>query len=96
MREEVLELIRLGSMPSEDSADVDVVRKYEELLHQISPPLTTIEASNLLHLFGPDSFFGLAWTLVILIESAPGWPEEVDLPAVDNEWIQLLRIRAAE
>jgi hypothetical protein len=96
MRREVRDLIKLGSMPSEVTADLKTVEKYERLLHRIQPPLTNIEAESLASLFGPDSFYGLAWTLVSLIESAPGWPGRVSLPDSENEWVELLRNRAAK
>ncbi|MDB6032726.1 MAG: hypothetical protein JWM16_3064, partial [Verrucomicrobiales bacterium] len=28
----------------------------------------------LVKVFGPDDYYGLAWSLLHLIESAPGWP----------------------
>lgn len=96
MRKEVRALIKLGPMPSEDMVDIETVDKYEKLLHKIQPPLTIIEAEGVASLFGPDSFYGLAWTLVSLIESAPDWPKNVTLPDIENEWVKLLRDRASK
>jgi hypothetical protein len=94
MRKEVNELIKLGPMPDEEAVEVETVEKYERLLHQIKPPLSNHEAESLIILFGSDSFFGLAWTLVNLIETAPGWPSHVSIPNSENEWVQLLIKRA--
>lgn len=96
MRNEVRELIELGPMPPEEMAEVEIVEMYQKLLHKIRPPLTKMEAERLTSLFGSDSFYGLAWTLVSLIESAPEWHRRVNLPDSENEWIQLLRNRAAK
>jgi hypothetical protein len=38
----------------------------------------------------------MAWTLVHLVESAPGWPLLGQLPDLDNPWITLLRERATK
>jgi hypothetical protein len=50
------------------------------------------EAGALARLFGPDDCFGLAWTLVHLIESAPEYLDH--LPVHENEWISRLRATA--
>jgi hypothetical protein len=44
--------------------------------------------------FGDDDCFGLAWTLLHLIESTPGWPLPAALPDLRNEWVRRLRERA--
>jgi hypothetical protein len=95
MRKAVKEMLRLGPMPAETAADVKTVEQWEKLLHQIQPLVSKHEAEALLIVFGPDSFFGLAWTLVNLIETVPGWHSTVSIPESKNEWIQLLKIRAS-
>jgi hypothetical protein len=95
MRKAVQELLQLGPMPAETAADVETVEEWEKLLHKIQPPVSKHEAEALLLVFGPDSFFGLAWTLVYLIETVPGWHSTVSIPESKNEWIQLLKIRAS-
>jgi hypothetical protein len=95
MRKAVKELLQFGSMPAETAADVETVEEWEKLLHQIQPPITMDEAEALLLIFGTDSFFGLGWTLVNLIETTPGWPSTVHIPESENEWIQLLKLRAS-
>jgi hypothetical protein len=53
------------------------------------------DARVLVRLFGPDDCFGLAWTLVHLIETAPNWPLEDCLVVTENEWIKVLKQRLA-
>jgi hypothetical protein len=97
MRPEVQELVAMGPLPDSASAAGDMMKleEYGRLLDAISKPVSDEEAEALVRLFGPDDCFGLAWTLVHLIESAPGWPFVDRLPAVDNEWIALLRDRSS-
>jgi hypothetical protein len=93
MRQEVSELVALGSLPDED-ADEEVIARYEKLVLTISQPVTDEEARVLVGLFGPDDCYGLAWTLLYLIETAPGWPLEECLENTSNEWIRRLRTAA--
>jgi hypothetical protein len=92
MREQVNELLKLGPLPSSE-ASAETIGRYQELLSSITPPVTNEEARHLTSLFGPDDCYGLAWTLVHLIESAPNWPVEEYLEG-ENEWIGILRDRA--
>ena len=41
------------------------------MLESVAKPVTDDEAAALAQLFGPGDCFGLAWTLVHLVESAP-------------------------
>ena len=59
-------------------------------------PVTDEEACALVKLFGSDDCVGLAWTLLHLIETAPGWPIESALIGLEGEWIRRLRERAEE
>ncbi len=97
MREPIRQLVGLGPLPDSSSASEDLLRleMYQELLEAIESPVTDEEASALLEIFGPDECFGLAWAVVHLVESAPGWPVEGAFLQVENTWIQLLRERAA-
>lgn len=54
-----------------------------------------VTARALVQLFGPDDCFGLAWSLLHLIETLPGWPSEDTLKGLHGEWIDRLRERAA-
>jgi hypothetical protein len=93
VRTAVRNVVVLGQLPAENSATVDRVRQFEEALRSIEPPLTDAEAEALVPLFGPDNCFGLSWTLVHLIESAPSWPIEACLRG-QSGWVQCLRQRA--
>jgi hypothetical protein len=94
-RPAVRELISLGAFPDSSEVNLDVIRKQEKLLSEIEPPITKEEAYGLVQLFGTDDYFGAAWTLLHLIETAPGWPIASCLTNVQNEWIALLK-RSAE
>jgi hypothetical protein len=93
MRPQVEQLVALGPFPSEDEATDEDVEQREALVTSISRPVTDDEARALATLFGPDTFYGGAWTVLHLIETAPGWPLEDALQNEDNEWIRLLRQR---
>lgn len=93
IRKNVQELVSLGPFPSyEERPDPDLVGNYENLLTGILPPVTNEEARELVRLFGPDDFYGLAWAVVHLVETAPDWPIEECLHS-NNEWVQMLRKR---
>ena len=95
MRTEVEELAALGIFPSENKPNLDHIKRIENLLSAILPPVSDQEAVELVKLFGKDSCFGLAWTLLHLIETAPSWPIKECLPYnTNNEWVMLLRMRA--
>jgi hypothetical protein len=92
IRKEVSELLRLGPMPSSEASTVESVRRYQDLLASIRKPVTDNEARELLKVFGDDELFGLAWTLLHLIESAPNWPL-LECLSGSNPWIALMRRR---
>jgi hypothetical protein len=98
VRNKVKEPQRMGPFPSEqDLIRADpycFVEKYEQLLRSIEKPVTDEEAAILTGLFGTDDFFGVCWTLVHLIETAPNWPLDECLENVGNCWIQNLKGRA--
>src|ERR1700722_2785213 len=96
MRQEVIELSKLGPLPSSksilDNPDGEaLVKKYEDLITSIQPPVTDDEARVLVGLFGPDECFGAEWPLIHLIETAPGWPLEDCLVETSNEWVAHLK-----
>ena len=97
MRQEVIELRKLGPLPPSDRAVRENLQelfdKYGMLIMSVSKPVTDEEARVLITIFGSDEGFGLAWSLVHLIESAPGWPLADCLRDPNNEWIQRLRQR---
>src|SRR5437870_5799632 len=91
MREEIRELLKLGRFPASRLVDNDVIRAQQDLLSKIEPPVSDDEAKRLVGLFGPDDYFGLAWTLLHLVETAPSWPIAECLIDVENEWIRRLK-----
>lgn len=94
MRPEIFRLVELGRLPSEDDGDVETLRKYEIEYRGITRPITDEEAIALLGLFGEDGCFGLASSLMHLIETAPGWPIETCLIDTGNPWVLELKNRA--
>jgi len=73
---------------------VEKLQLMECEFKEISKPITDDEARALVTLFGPDDCYGAAWSILHLIESAPGWPITECLINLENEWIVTLRDRA--
>ena len=94
MRTEVKELIKMRPLPDCETVAEEQLKMYESLLSRVTPPVSNDEARGLVHLFGPDDCYGLARTLLHLIESAPGWPLHDCLKDIRNEWTERLRLRA--
>lgn len=96
MRTEIKQLEQLGPLPAESEAGVEQLKGYEQLLNSITKPISDEEARVLVKLFGlnHDSCFGVAWTLIHLIETAPGWPLRECLENTNNEWVTMLRDKA--
>ena len=94
MRPEILRLSEIGPLPAESEATVDHLREVESLLKAVAAPVSNDEARALVGLFGPDGCFGLAWTVLHLVESAPAWPLADCLANLNNEWVRSLRDRA--
>lgn len=95
MRPAIQKLLQLGPMPSEDEASDEYLRNFEACVSSITRPVTDDEAIALVSLFGPpDSLYGLAWTVLHLVESAPGWPIKACLVRGANEWVDELRERS--
>ena len=94
VRTEIAELEQLGPLPSEDEAEVAQLARFEALYRAIAKPITDNEACVLVELFGPDGCFGLASSLMHLIETAPGWPLKDCLAQLDSDWKIELRNRA--
>lgn len=91
VRPAISDLVALGRFPDERTASQEDVAARERLVVDLEPPATEEEARALIGLFGDDSLFGLAWTLVQLIESAPGWPYWDELNDTVDPWRSLLR-----
>lgn len=92
IRQAVADFLAAGPLPDEDQPAEDIER-VEDLLGQIPSPVTDEEAQALAAGFGPDDCYGLAWTLLHLIETAPG-ARSAEYPAdSENMWVKLLRSR---
>ena len=94
VRRAVVELVGLGQFPSESGASVERLKESERLLKAIERPLTKSEAMALLAVFGQDDCFGLAWSLLHLIETAPGWPYPEARLFGANPWVRFMFERA--
>jgi hypothetical protein len=79
MRQSVENFLSLGPVPDE-TASPEQIKRHQDALHAITPPVSLSEANALAGMFGPDDCFGLGWTLVHLIESAPNWASEGHIP----------------
>lgn len=94
VRPQIQELLDMGSLPSEDTAVKEQLDAYVALLNSINTPVTDEEALRLASLFGDDGCYGVAWTLLHLVETAPNWPPSEPLQNEDNEWIRRIYQRA--
>ncbi len=94
MRDEVKALVALGPFPPEPDATPEVVEHYERALKSIAKPVSDEEAGELAKVFGPDDCFGLAWSLLHLIETAPSWPLRNALATASPVWAEELKQRS--
>jgi hypothetical protein len=85
----------LPPIPSDATDDVKLLYLYEYLFRSIESPVTDEEARALITVFpvSPDSCFGLAWSILHAVETAPGWPLLDCLEDRENEWIERLCVR---
>ncbi|MFV5536604.1 hypothetical protein VXQ47_17805 [Acinetobacter pittii] len=99
MQKPVKELLLLGPFPVSELAltndhALELVQKIQTQIEQIKEPITDEEAKALCTLFGPDDYFGLAQTLMGIIETAPSWPIRELFQNNDNMWVKLLENRS--
>ena len=95
IRAEVSAFVQLVPLPKSRDAGQEQIKKLEEALNKITPPISREEAIALATVFGPDDCFGLAWSVVHLIESTPGEIPLDEIPQSENQWIVSLRHTAA-
>jgi hypothetical protein len=93
MRTEICRLAALGKLPSE-TAPPSLIAERELLVRSLAAPVSLDEAQALATVLGDDDCFGLAWTLIHLIESAPGWNAD-HVPSGSSPWLATLRSRIA-
>ena len=93
LRPEVQAFVGDGPLPDWDSGAEEIGRRNEQLM-AVPRPVTGEEAKALVACFGPDDCYGVAWTLLHLIETGPN-PVQTIQPAPDaNEWEHRLWARA--
>lgn len=101
VKETVRALEQLGPMPTNVEADRagNLLERWEQLLTDLAEQgnLTDLESARLVPLFPNDDSdcYGLAWTLVHLVESAPSWPIHSALQSATGPWAAVLGQRAA-
>lgn len=93
MREEVRAFVSLGPLPTEQGSSPEIVERHEQAFKAIARPVSDEEARELVKVFGPDDCFGLAWSLLHLLETAPGWPLRDAISHADPLWGEELRMR---
>jgi len=89
IRPEVKRLAQAGILPSEE-ATAEELKHAQRVLADVASPLSDDEAQALIFVFGEDNCFGLTWTLLHLIESAPNALTADYSARADNEWVRLL------
>ncbi|MEU7151245.1 hypothetical protein AB0B15_24945 [Streptomyces sp. NPDC045456] len=93
MRSEVLAFVADGPLPDWDASEEEIDRRSRQL-GAIPVPVRGDEAHALAACFGPDDCYGLAWTLLHLIETGPNPAVTVDPGSGANEWVQRIYDRA--
>lgn len=93
IQQPIRELESLGPLPSEDDASDEILKRWEAALRAIQRPITDEEAEILCGLFGPDLGYGLGWTLLHIVETAPGQLSDDALARAPEEWAERLRRR---
>jgi hypothetical protein len=95
IRDAVLTLIAMGRMPTEDVGDDTCWEPWERAVRALINPATDEEAAAVLDVLprGENSAYALAWHLLHVVESAPGWPESTVLDD-RSPWVVFLRERA--
>lgn len=93
MRVDVAAFVAAGALPDRDASE-DQISYRQAQLEAITGPVTGEEAAALIQCFGPDDCYGLAWTLLHLIETGPN-PVFTSKPEPDaNAWHHTLWMRA--
>ncbi|MEU8790765.1 hypothetical protein [Streptomyces sp. NPDC048643] len=93
MRSEVQAFVADGPLPDWDAAEEEIDRRVGQL-EVIAGPVTREEAKALVACFGPDDCYGVAWTLLHLIETGPNPVLTTDPGPHGNEWHKRLYARA--
>ena len=89
LRSEVADFVRLGPLPDSEASE-ERIALHQVLLQASRKPVTNEEAEALIHSFGPDDCYGLGWTLLHIIESAPKVPAISPQALANSEWLQMV------
>ena len=93
MRPEVRAFVADGPLPDREASEEEIDRR-ERRLTALPRPVSIEEAAALATCFGSDDCYGLAWTLVHLIETAPGPVPRLNEPGPDDgDRAEVLRAR---
>ncbi|MFF9819593.1 hypothetical protein [Streptomyces sp. NPDC014006] len=90
VRDAVRDFLEVTPLPSESDASEEELDELQRRLEAINPPVSVDEAELLAGAFGSDDCYGLAWTLLHLIETAPGQPAIAEPTVETNEWVRRL------
>ncbi|MFJ6651135.1 hypothetical protein ACIQPS_36645 [Streptomyces sp. NPDC091290] len=94
MRSEVLTFVADGPLPNWYAEEGEIERRVTQL-ESISKPVTGKEAAALVVWFGPDDCYGVAWTLLHLIETGPNPVLKAKSAPDASEWHHRLYERGA-
>lgn len=92
MRPEVRTFVADGPLPDWDASEDEIDRRVAQL-NAVHGPVSHEEAAALAGCFGPDDCYGVAWSLLHLIETGPN-PVLTTRPAADAKWSHRLYDRA--
>ncbi|MGW1755804.1 hypothetical protein [Streptomyces mirabilis] len=91
MRPEVQAFVADGPLPDWHTDDEELVDRRFRQIEAISAPVTPAEAHALAGCFGPDDCYGVAWSLLHLIETSSGPLPAVTRPGPDaDDWHRTL------
>ncbi|MFD7668119.1 hypothetical protein [Streptomyces sp. NPDC059788] len=93
MRSEALAFVADGPLPDWDASEEEADRRSQQL-EAIVEPVTGEEARAPVACFGPDDCYGVAGSLLHLIETGPNPVLSEDPDPGANEWVQRLYARA--
>jgi hypothetical protein len=96
MRPEIAHLVSKGPLPN-SSGGIQQIKEWQEALENIQAPLSDEEAEAVAALFptNDDDCFGLAWSLIYLVETSPSWLLQRCPQETENPWISRLRLRCS-
>ncbi|WP_406516020.1 hypothetical protein OH809_34660 [Streptomyces sp. NBC_00873] len=93
MRPEVHAFVADGPLPDWDASEEEIDRRDKQLV-AVSRPVMAEEAKALAGCFGPDDCYGVAWSLLHLIETGPNPVLTAEPAPGANEWHHRLWARA--